>query len=160
MTEAKWLVSVNPQSMLKWLRGKASDRKLRLFAVACCRPVAARFTSPKSRQSPQVLENFQTVVAVAEQFADGLATDKERKAAHRTAQSAARLVCTEWMLDAVTAAAFALQRANAYLDWTELFGSPEHGEWYEQTARYANDVSERPNAASRERLKCRHFGRL
>lgn len=35
MTEAEWLESDDPQTMLLFLRGKASDRKLLLFLCAC-----------------------------------------------------------------------------------------------------------------------------
>jgi len=39
MTEAEWLASTNPKRMLSYLAGKASERKLRLFACACCRHI-------------------------------------------------------------------------------------------------------------------------
>jgi hypothetical protein len=35
MTEAKWLAATDPRQMLDFVRGKVSERKLRLFAVAC-----------------------------------------------------------------------------------------------------------------------------
>ena len=41
MTEAEWLECDDPQRMLAFLRGRAGDRKLRLFAVACFTRLAA-----------------------------------------------------------------------------------------------------------------------
>jgi hypothetical protein len=37
VTEVEWLGCTDPAPMLGFIRGKVSDRKLRLFACACCR---------------------------------------------------------------------------------------------------------------------------
>src|ERR1700733_9151151 len=66
MTEADWLACTDPQPMLEYRWGKTSDRKLRLFAVACCRRLR-RFEDSAG----------QNVVDLAERYADGLATRKE-----------------------------------------------------------------------------------
>src|SRR5579884_3258281 len=63
MTEQEWLESPNPRTMLEHLRRKASERKARLFAVACCRSLWHGMGEPLRR-----------VVDVGERYADGLAS--------------------------------------------------------------------------------------
>jgi hypothetical protein len=76
MTDADWLSCGNPDEMLDYLDGKISERKLRLFVCACCRRLWHLLTMPACRQA----------VEVAEQFADGLASLEECKAAAAEAQ--------------------------------------------------------------------------
>jgi hypothetical protein len=39
MAEAYWLTCDDPEELLAFLRGKVTDRKLRLVAVASCRRI-------------------------------------------------------------------------------------------------------------------------
>jgi hypothetical protein len=70
MKKADWNSSKDPQKMLGFLRdsGKTTDRKLRLFAVACCRHLQSPWPSP-----PQYDEFLQW----AEFFADGAVSAEE-----------------------------------------------------------------------------------
>src|SRR5690242_15172483 len=60
MTEAEWLACTNPQPMLEFLRRGASDRKVRLFAVACCRRVWSSLQHEEFRNAVQKAEADQS----------------------------------------------------------------------------------------------------
>src|SRR5262245_57786261 len=73
MTEAEWLAATDPTPMLEFLRGKASDRKLRLLAVSF------------AQRAVHLCEGKRAVEAlgVAEQIADGEASGAKRVTAYR-----------------------------------------------------------------------------
>jgi hypothetical protein len=80
MTEADWLDSADPGPMLRFLREQPGhERKLRLFAVACCRRLAPLVADPDRRRAVEVIERY----------ADGRASDRELGSA-RLALVAAR----------------------------------------------------------------------
>lgn len=74
MTEDEWNAATDPGPMLEFIRGKVSDRKLRLFAVACCRRILHLMPDPRSLRATEV----------AERHADGLATDEDLRATFGT----------------------------------------------------------------------------
>lgn len=66
MKEEQWLSSADPYRMLDFVNGKVSDRKLRLFAIACCR-----------RTWPLLGEASRRVVEMADAYVEGLVTAAE-----------------------------------------------------------------------------------
>src|SRR5262249_7727309 len=77
MTEAEWNCCEDPATMMVFLRDRvlASERKLRLYAAACCRQVWSLLQEERSR----------VAVEAAERYADGLLSEAERDAAFRAA---------------------------------------------------------------------------
>jgi hypothetical protein len=78
MTEEEWENSTDPQAMLHFLRLRASDRKLRLFACACCRLVWDRLPGDHCRHA----------VEQAERYADFQISDEARERAYRAINKA------------------------------------------------------------------------
>jgi hypothetical protein len=58
MTEADWLACTEPEKMLESLRVRASDRKLRLFAVGCCRQIWHHLGTEESRHAVETTEGY------------------------------------------------------------------------------------------------------
>src|SRR5262245_12235859 len=87
MTDAEWLASGDLEAMLKFLKGKTSERKLRLFAVACARNLT------------DLVPFIERPIRLAERFADGVADDAQRDTGLRDGPSShtAGLV-TVWLL--------------------------------------------------------------
>jgi hypothetical protein len=108
VTEAEWLACTDPQKMLTFLAvGQDSDRKRRLFAVACCRRVAHLMADSRSRDA----------VAAAERYADGLIDE----AGLTSARSAAAVAAQEaWSAGpaAGTAAGAAVVAVENPFAWT------------------------------------------
>lgn len=57
MTEAEWLGCTDPATMLEFLTGKVSERKMRLFAVGCCRSIWLALPI-STKGALQVVERF------------------------------------------------------------------------------------------------------
>jgi hypothetical protein len=68
LTGTEWQNACEPHAMLELMRAKASDRKLRLFAVACSRRIWTLIDALG-----------QVAVEVAENYADGLAGPDEMR---------------------------------------------------------------------------------
>jgi hypothetical protein len=85
MTEAQWLVCGDPNGVLAATGARATERKVRLFCVACCRQVL--HLAPAARR-----KSAETLLGVTERFADGQATKAERLGAEKKARRSYSMV--------------------------------------------------------------------
>lgn len=79
MNESEWHESDDVNVMLEFLHGKMSDRKLRLFACACCRSVWHLLEDERSRKA----------VEIEEAYVDGAVEEALRRSTARDAHNAA-----------------------------------------------------------------------
>ncbi len=125
MTDAEWMNCATPIQMVELIRGKTSERKLRLYAVACCHRISDLIKDARSREA----------VEIAEKHADGLVSDhyleeaREKSsdasgAAYRIAQEAAWSIDT-WKANAAANAAYS--SCGHWQNWlsdSQLFDTP------------------------------------
>jgi hypothetical protein len=78
MTEQEWLEGRNLRAMLQSVQGKASERQLRLFLVACCERIEHLLVDARSRSA----------LACARRAADGRADEAELEREHHDAHAA------------------------------------------------------------------------
>ncbi len=83
MTEAGWLACDDPEPMFDLLPADASDRKLRLFGVACCRHAEEHLWAG-------IVSHF--AIKVAEEYADRLSTEEELRTAQQAVEKSPRTV--------------------------------------------------------------------
>ncbi len=130
MTEAEWLACTDPQPMLEILcgSGKASERKLRLFACACCRRLGNLLSDRYSRKALTVAERYADAAVSQDKlrFAWGdarraaqVAYRQERQTAKGSAMGAVSLLCEADIGRVMTAVALAAV-CEVYPDQTRL----------------------------------------
>jgi hypothetical protein len=139
VTEADWLRCTDPGPMLEFLRGRASERKLRLFACACCRSVWHLLTDERSRRAVETVEckadggasneDFYAATLAAEEDGTSAAwaalyatLPDATRAATECATCAAEAACHT----ATPADARAAERARQAQLLLEVFGNPFH----------------------------------
>ncbi|GIW82878.1 MAG: hypothetical protein KatS3mg105_4685 [Gemmatales bacterium] len=80
MTEQEWLACNDPRRMMDFVRGKSSDRKLRLFVCGYLRTFLPRHNDELSQEA----------LEMSERFADGLAAAEDLEACRSKARATAR----------------------------------------------------------------------
>src|SRR5262245_16339714 len=130
MTEAEWTAITDPIEMVAWLQTTISDRKMRLWGIACCRHFYWQLLKD---------ERLRHVIEMRERYVDNLANDEELWKALRAADDAcqeardALTTATETRLldphrydEALESVAAAASARNASADW------PDYICWYDR----------------------------
>src|SRR5262245_23213325 len=108
MTEAEWLACDDPDLMLEFLRDNASDRKLRLFACACCRRIWRLLVDKRSQRA----------IEITEDYADRKAEERALDEAAAAAEDVYQQLNLDWdEANSVVPDAAPLLESEAYAAW-------------------------------------------
>lgn len=122
MTETEWLACEDPTPMVTFLRGRMSDRKLRLFFVATARLLIDRLP-----------DELRGAVEVGERLADGRASEEEERLhyvnkLHAVVLEYGRRTSRNWLIDTppedVSAYGAALKAVGCWRTGSDLTNSP------------------------------------
>jgi hypothetical protein len=105
MTEAEWLAGTDPAPMLRFLRRRGSDRKLRLFACDCCRSISSLFPT----------ETYHQLIEVAEAFSDNLVPRRELTRKHQLVVKHSNSLVASTVASLVATTAFGVADQKAYV---------------------------------------------
>ncbi len=128
MTEDEWLAATDPGPMLNFLRGRGSDRKLRLFACTCCRRIRPKRFGPHLRD----------LVEACEGLADGAVPRARVDAHYRAVMSRAKLERAGTMAAAMAslwaaapdAGNAAMETCEAVAEYREGNATPGDAPWH------------------------------
>jgi hypothetical protein len=135
MTEQEWLTCTDPAKMLDFLRTRSSNRKARLFAVACCRQGWHWLTNSYLRLA----------VEAAESYADGRITEDDLTKARAAAWSVSANRGTH-----ATAAARAAVRESSWAAAREVQREMIHQVWKKPSWLMAPEEKEEKNTDHRQ----------
>jgi hypothetical protein len=118
VTEQEWLACDYPQKLLKYLGPKVSDRRLHLFAAACCRRSWEQLTNAELRQS----------IETAELFADGQVGQKQRGSVFAAAKRAGVTFKTSPLCVAFAASLCSVKDIRGWIGtiWYQSLGGSIH----------------------------------
>jgi hypothetical protein len=118
MTPEEWAGCTDPKKMLELQGGRASDRKLRLFACACCRCIWPLLDDERSRAAVAVAERVAVGPVDARQVARAAegADQANRLAYYLDKTASVEIHASGAALNAVGAGPFTPQRAEAVAD--------------------------------------------
>ena len=78
MTEAEWLTSDCPYTLFQFIRRRADQRKLRLFACHCCRRIWELLPDERGRRAVEMSELYAERRATKGQLSAAQAAAQER----------------------------------------------------------------------------------